>query len=220
MSTVVICSGGLDSITLAYQVKAQGAIARLVSFDYGQRHKVELRFAARAAHDLGVPHDMIDISGLTRFLAGSALTDDIDVPDGHYAQDNMQITVVPNRNAIFLAIAYGVAAGEKASSVAAAFHSGDHFVYPDCRPAFVDAFRVMQNHATEGLWEIDLHAPFVEASKADIVKIGSGLGVPFEKTWSCYKGGARHCGRCGTCVERLEAFYLTGVTDPTAYEDR
>ena len=151
MSTVVICSGGLDSITLAYQVKAQGVIARLVSFDYGQRHKVELRFAAQAARDLGIPHDMIDISGLTRFLAGSALTDDIDVPDGHYAQDNMQVTVVPNRNAIFLAIAFGVAAGEKASSVAAAFHSGDHFVYPDCRPAFVDAFRVMQNRATEGL---------------------------------------------------------------------
>lgn len=219
MSTVVVCSGGLDSVTLAYLVGREGALSRLVSFDYGQRHKKELGFAAATAGDLGVRHDTIDISAIAPFLSGSALTDDVEVPDGHYGEENMQTTIVPNRNAIFLAIAYGLAASDKATVVAAAFHAGDHFIYPDCRPAFVDAFRAMQNCALEGAWEIDLQAPFVDWSKADIVAQGAALGVPFEKSWSCYKGGVRHCGRCGTCVERAEAFHIADVPDPTTYDD-
>ncbi|MDH5559075.1 MAG: 7-cyano-7-deazaguanine synthase QueC [Alphaproteobacteria bacterium] len=219
MKTVVVCSGGMDSVTLAYKVKRERELTRLVSFDYGQRHKKELDFAARTAADLGVRHDIIDIANIGNFLSGSALTGDIDVPDGHYAEDNMRVTVVPNRNAIMLTIAFGVAAGENASAVAAAVHAGDHFVYPDCRPAFVDAFRAMQNCALEGMWEVDLYTPFVGMSKADIARAGADLGVPFELTWSCYKGGESHCGRCGTCVERQEALHLAGVPDPTHYED-
>lgn len=219
MKTVVVCSGGLDSVTLAYHVRRERELSRLVSFDYGQRHRKELDFAARAAADLGARHDIVDISNIGPLLGGSALTDDIDVPDGHYAEENMQVTVVPNRNAIMLTIAYGIAAGEHASAVAAAVHAGDHFIYPDCRPAFVDAFRAMQNCALEGVSEVDFYAPFVQSTKADIVRQGTVLGVPFEGTWSCYKGGDRHCGRCGTCVERREAFHLAGIDDPTEYED-
>ncbi|MDA0240468.1 MAG: 7-cyano-7-deazaguanine synthase QueC [Proteobacteria bacterium] len=219
MKTLVVCSGGMDSVTLAYHVKRERELTRLISFDYGQRHKKELDFAAMAAADLEVPHEIIDISSLAKFLTGSALTDDIEVPEGHYAEENMQTTVVPNRNAIFLTIAFGVAAGEKSSAVAAAVHSGDHFIYSDCRVEFIDAFRTMQNLALEGVSEVDLYTPYVNSSKADIARIGAELGVPFEKTWSCYKGGDRHCGRCGTCVERLEAFHLAGAKDQTVYED-
>ena len=219
MKTVVVCSGGMDSVTLAYLVNKERELSRLVSFDYGQRHRKELEFAAQTALDLGTRHDTIDISGLAPFLAGSALTDDLDVPDGHYAEDTMRATVVPNRNAIMFAIAFGIAAGENAQAVAAAVHAGDHFIYPDCRPAFVDAFRAMQDRALEGMWTIDFHAPFVDRTKADIARIGAALGVPFDRTWSCYRGGARHCGRCGTCVERQEALFLAGVPDPTSYED-
>jgi 7-cyano-7-deazaguanine synthase len=221
MSTVAICSGGLDSVTLAYKLAAEAAPNRLVSFDYGQRHRKELAFARRCAQALGVPHDLIDLTAITPFLKGSALTDaaSVEVPDGHYAEESMRITVVPNRNAIMLAIAFGVAAGERATAVAAAFHSGDHFIYPDCRPAFVETFGAMQRRALEDLWEVELRTPFVHMTKADIVRVGAALGVPFAETWSCYRGDELHCGRCGTCVERQEAFHLAGVDDPTAYAD-
>ncbi|MGB0748739.1 MAG: 7-cyano-7-deazaguanine synthase QueC [Magnetospiraceae bacterium] len=219
MKTLVICSGGMDSATLAYQVKKERNLCRLLSFDYGQRHKKELVFAAQVAADLGVPHSIIDITSITPYLTGSALTDSVDVPDGHYAEDSMRVTIVPNRNAIMLTIAFGVAASDNAAAVGAAVHAGDHFVYPDCRPEFVSAFREMQNHALKDVWEIDLYAPYVHISKADIARIGADLDVPFEKTWSCYKGGDIHCGRCGTCVERREALHIAGVADPTPYAD-
>jgi len=219
METIVICSGGLDSVTLAHKTAAERRLAGLVSFDYGQRHVKELECAAACAGRLGVPHSKVDLRGVGAALSGSALTDDVDVPDGHYAEDTMKITIVPNRNAIMLAVAFGMAAAHKAGAVAAAVHGGDHFIYPDCRPGFVDAFRAMQAHALEGVAEVALWTPYVERSKADIVADGARLGVPFAETWSCYKGGARHCGRCGTCVERREAFHLAGVPDPTAYDD-
>ncbi|WP_137131559.1 7-cyano-7-deazaguanine synthase QueC [Rhizobium sp. FY34] len=219
MKILVVCSGGLDSVTLAEKVAAEHQLIGLISFDYGQRHKKELDFAARAAARLGVPHDVIDISGIGRHLTGSALTDDLDVPDGHYAEDTMKVTVVPNRNAIMLSIAFGLAAARKADAVAVAVHGGDHFIYPDCRPGFIDSFQVMQDHALEGYADVVLYAPFVRISKADIVTEGARLGASFAETWSCYKGGQHHCGRCGTCVERREAFFLAGVEDPTHYED-
>lgn len=221
MSMLVICSGGLDSVTLAYKVASEAALKRLVSFDYGQRHRKEIEFARRCAAALGVAHDLINLTHITPFLKGSALTDisAVEVPDGHYTEETMRVTVVPNRNAIMLAIAFGIAAGEGCEAVAAAFHSGDHFIYPDCRPAFVEAFSEMQRRALEGMWQVTLHAPFVHRTKADIVRTGAALGVPFAETWSCYKGGELHCGRCGTCVERREAFHLAGVEDPTRYED-
>lgn len=219
MKTIVICSGGLDSVSLAHMVADQHTLTRLVSFDYGQRHRKELDYAARAATRLGVPHDIIDMRPIGAALTGSALTDNIDVPDGHYAEETMKITVVPNRNAIMLAIAFGVAAANKDDAVATAVHGGDHFIYPDCRPAFTQAFEVMQKAALDGYADVSLYTPFVHRSKADIVTEGAKHNTPFADTWSCYKGGAYHCGRCGTCVERREAFHLAGVEDPTIYED-
>ncbi len=223
IKTYVICSGGLDSVTLAYKIAKSDSheLAGLISFDYGQRHKKELDFATHAAKSLGVSHEIIDISAVGTRLCGSALTDakNIDVPDGHYAQETMKATIVPNRNAIMLTIAYGIAAANNADVVATAVHGGDHFIYPDCRPGFIKAFEEMQNHALEDYADIALYVPFLNKTKADIVAEGARLNVPFSETWSCYKGSDIHCGCCGTCVERREAFDLAGVDDPTVYDN-
>ncbi|MEO1609840.1 MAG: 7-cyano-7-deazaguanine synthase QueC [Pseudomonadota bacterium] len=220
MNTLVLCSGGLDSVTLAHKVASEYDLAGLISFNYGQRHAKELDFAKRCAARLGVRHDIIDISSIARHLSGSALTDDIMVPDGHYAEDTMKITIVPNRNAVMLTMAFAVAAARKINAVAAAMHSGDHFIYPDCRPGFLKAFAEMQRHALDGDKPETLYTPFAEFSKAHIVAEGARLNTPFAESWSCYKGGEIHCGRCGTCVERREAFHIAGVTDPTVYADQ
>lgn len=220
MQTIVICSGGLDSVSLAHRIAGEHQLKGLVSFDYGQRHAKELTYAAACAERLAVAHKVIDIRGIGAALSGSALTDDIDVPDGHYEEASMKLTVVPNRNAIMLAIAFGMAAAEKVDAVATAVHGGDHFIYPDCRPGFVDAFQQMQNQALDGYAKVELYTPYVHVPKSDIVKDGARYGTPFAETWSCYKGGEMHCGRCGTCVERREAFHLAGIDDPTEYADR
>ncbi len=209
----------MDSVTLAHKIARTHELTGLISFDYGQRHRKELEFARACAEELDTEHILIDISGIGRQLTGSALTDDLDVPDGHYAEDTMKITVVPNRNAIMLTIAYGIAASRGADTVATAVHGGDHFIYPDCRPAFTESFEAMQHHALEGVAEIGLYTPYVKLSKADIAADGFRLGVDYGKTWSCYKGGDLHCGRCGTCVERREAVHLAGGSDPTQYAD-
>ena len=219
MKTIVICSGGLDSVSLAHMVAANRKLTGLVSFDYGQRHRKELDYAALCAKRLDVPHDIIDMRGIGAALTGSALTDDVDVPDGHYAEDTMRVTVVPNRNAIMLTVAYGIAAARGDQAVATAVHGGDHFIYPDCRPDFTQAFEFMQYMALDGYADVSLYTPFVHRSKADIVTEGQRHNTPFAETWSCYKGGVHHCGRCGTCVERREAFDLAGVADPTHYDD-
>jgi 7-cyano-7-deazaguanine synthase len=219
MKTLIVCSGGLDSVTLAYKMRGEVTIDTLLSFNYGQRHTTELGFAKICADALEVRHDVVDISGAGAMLGGSALTDDIEVPEGHYAQDNMRATIVPNRNAIMLTIAFGVAAARACDAVAIAVHGGDHFIYPDCRPAFIDSFQTMQDHALDGVQSVRLISPFVDVDKAEIVRQGHALAVPFEDTWSCYQGGDNHCGRCGTCVERREAFDLAKVDDPTVYDD-
>jgi len=219
MRILCVCSGGLDSVVLSHKIAAEHELAGLVSFDYGQRHNKELDYAARCAKTLSVSHDVIDITSIGKHLTGNALTEDIDVPDGHYAEETMKITIVPNRNAIMLAIAFGVAASKKADAVATAVHGGDHFIYPDCRPDFIDAFETMQKHALDGYADISLYAPFVHVPKSEIVVEGAKVNVPFADTWSCYKGGEKQCGACGTCVERREAFHLAGVKDPTEYEN-
>ena len=219
MKVIVVCSGGLDSVVLAHKIAKEQELLGLVSFDYGQRHRVELNYAAACARRLNVRHHLIDMRDIGRNLTGSALTDDVAVPDGHYAEESMRITVVPNRNAIMLTIAFGVAVSRGAEAVAIAVHGGDHFIYPDCRPGFIEAFQAMQNHALEGYADVKLLAPFVMQPKSFIVTEGVKFEVPFVETWSCYKGGAQHCGRCGTCVERREAFHLAEVMDPTDYED-
>lgn len=220
MNVVTIVSGGMDSVTLAYALANLGHVQHLVSFNYGQRHGIELMHARLAGQALGVEHTIIDLP-ITDLIDTNALTDPgIPVPDGHYAETTMAATVVPNRNMIMLSIAGAVAVAEEAGAVAIGVHSGDHFIYPDCRPAFIEAAQAALVVGNEGFVAPNFRilAPFLDRTKADIVTIGHGLRVPWTDTWSCYKGGTVHCGACGTCFERREAFKLAGVTDPTRYE--
>lgn len=219
MKAVAIVSGGMDSVTLAHQLKADGYDLHLASFDYGQRHRKELECAAWQATHLGAEHTIVDISGIRPLLKGSALTDEVPVPHGHYAEESMRATVVFNRNAIMLSIAWGLACSHGAHALACGVHAGDHFIYPDCRPEFIEELEQALRTGTVGHRSDDLRliAPFVSKTKTDIAAIGGNLGVRFEHTWTCYEGGDVHCGRCGACTERREAFRDSGVPDPTEY---
>lgn len=214
-NSVIIVSGGLDSITLLYD-KAE-TIALAVSFDYGQNHGAkELPFAAHHCRKLGIPHITIPLSFMHRYFKSSLLDGAEAIPEGHYAEENMKSTVVPFRNGIMLAIATGIAESHGLKRVYIANHGGDHTIYPDCRPDFIQA---MDGAATAGTFvNVRIEAPYTNITKADIVCRGTALGVDYSKTWSCYKGSDVHCGKCGTCVERKEAFLEAGVKDPTEYE--
>jgi len=221
---IVIASGGMDSATaLFWSRRYQTESPLVLSFDYGQRHVKELSFAAEMCEHLGLEHQVVDLTGLQPLIATSVLTDHTtEVPEGHYAQENMKQTVVPNRNMIMLSIATGVAVARNSHSVIVGVHAGDHPVYPDCREGFIIDFELAAHTANEGFLKENFRviAPFVLMSKAEIVELGDDLGVPWELTWSCYKGGQHHCGRCATCVERLEAFDIAEIDDPTLYEDK
>ena len=216
MKTILIHSGGMDSTVLLYHLLDGGHTVKALTIDYGQRHRKEIEGAREITGELGVEHRVADLTSVTGLLGGNSLTSvDIDVPEGHYAGDNMKATVVPNRNMIILSLATGWAISSRFAHVSYAAHAGDHEIYPDCREVFADALdkaiRLADWH------EVSLHRPFVGKTKADIAALGAGLGVPFGRTWSCYKGEALHCGRCGTCVERREAFHVAGMDDPTVY---
>ncbi|MDG1356189.1 MAG: 7-cyano-7-deazaguanine synthase QueC [Opitutales bacterium] len=218
MKALVLFSGGLDSTVLAAQLQADGVETRLLSIDYGQRHAKELDKAEKIAHALGLPHRILRLPDLGPLLGGSSLTDDqVELPEGHYAEESMKATVVPNRNMILLALAGGHALSIGFDTIAYAAHAGDHTIYPDCRPEFADAMEKALGLAD---WQnLNLHRPFVNFRKEELVRKGNELGAPLELTWSCYAGRDKHCGKCGTCVERKEAFALAKVEDPTEYED-
>jgi len=217
MKAVVLFSGGLDSTVLVYDLLNEGADLKLLSIDYGQRHEKELKSSSEIAEFLGLEHEILRLPMLNNLLGGSALTDpSISLPEGHYAEDSMKATVVPNRNMILLSLAAGHAISLQFDTVAYAAHAGDHTIYPDCRPEFATA---MDQALKLCDWNtVSLYRPFVQLSKHDLVRKGNELGVPFEKTWSCYAGNDKHCGKCGTCVERKEAFELVGLLDPTEYK--
>lgn len=218
MKSVIIYSGGLDSTVLLYHLIDAGHSLSALSINYGQRHCCELSAAKRICEACGVHHATADLSAIQPLLAGSSLTSpEIEVAEGHYTEASMKSTVVPNRNMIFLALATGHALSIGAGQVAYAAHSGDHAIYPDCRNEFADAMAAAMALAD---WKtVELSRPFVDWTKADIVARGQQLQVPFADTWSCYKGGDLHCGRCGTCIERREAFDLAEVPDPTIYRE-
>lgn len=217
--SIVLLSGGLDSTVAFYQALDEVKVAMAISFDYNQRHLVELEYAAETARRENVPHETIDMTSIGQLLQGSALSDrHVEVPDGHYAEESMKATIVPNRNTIMLSMAVGAAIGMGVSQVWAAMHAGDHPIYPDCRPEFINKLNELIPIATES--DVQIVTPFIDISKQQIIRKGFNLGVNFSETWSCYKGGDIHCGRCGTCVERAEAFFLAGVRDPTQYEDK
>lgn len=215
MKCVVLHSGGLDSSVLLYDLRSRGADVRALVVNYGQRHRREIDAAAAICNHAGIMHRVVDLSDATPLLAGSALTDDVAVPMTPYDVESLKITIVPNRNMILMSLATAWAISLEFDAVAYAAHGGDHAIYPDCRPEFADAMgRAM---ALCDWRPIRLERPYVDRSKAELVSLGASLGVPFGSTWSCYLGGAVHCGRCGTCAERREAFIRAGVPDPTAY---
>ena len=213
---VIVVSGGMDSTTMLYEYRSEIALA--ITFDYGSTQNArEREFAILHCRRLGIEHLIIPLDFMHRYFKSALLQGPEAIPDGHYADDNMRATVVPFRNGIMLAIACGIAESRGLRRVMIANHSGDHTIYPDCRPEFVDA---MSSAMSAGTYAgVTVWAPYTGISKADIARRGAALGLDYSLTYSCYKGGERHCGTCGTCVERREALAGAGVADPTPYEN-
>ena len=213
--SVIILSGGMDSTTLLYDY--QDRIALALSFDYGSNHNArELPFAAEHCRRLGIEHLVIPLSFMGEYFKSSLLQGAEAIPEGHYADENMRSTVVPFRNGIMLSVAVGMAESRGLKYVMMANHGGDHAIYPDCTPEFVDAF----DHAAENgtFVKVRLLSPYTHLTKGEIARRGKELGIDYAETWSCYKGAEKHCGKCGTCVERKEALAYAGIDDPTEYE--
>jgi 7-cyano-7-deazaguanine synthase len=216
MTCLVLLSGGMDSVTALYAAAKEHTVLGTVGFDYGSKHNArELPLAAWHSQQLGVPHHQIDLGFVSQHFTSDLLQSGGDIPDGHYAEENMKRTVVPFRNGIMLSIACGLAESQGADALVIAAHSGDHAIYPDCREPFMEA--MAQAMAAGTYAGVKLLRPFIAMDKAAIARAGAALGVDYGKTWSCYKGGTLHCGTCGTCVERREAFLLAGLADPTVY---
>ena len=217
MKVCVLLSGGMDSVTAFHEALISHDVAACLSFDYGAKHNArEIPFAKLHAERHGVAHHVIPLDFMDRFFNSDLLKSGGKIPDGHYAEESMKQTVVPFRNGIMLAIAAGYAESIEAAGVVIAAHSGDHAIYPDCREPFMQAMAEAMGQGTYA--RIQLLRPFIAMDKAAIARRGVEQGIDFSETWSCYKGGEIHCGTCGTCVERREAFLLAGLPDPTAYE--
>ena len=218
MKVIVLLSGGMDSVVALHHARGEHEVAAALSFDYGSKHNHrEIPFAAHHCAQLGVPHRSIELDFVGKLFKSDLLKSGGDIPEGHYEQENMKQTVVPFRNGVMLSIAGGFAESHEADGLVIAAHSGDHAIYPDCREDFMQA---MSDAIRLGTYaNVALLRPFIAMTKAEIAARGHELGVDFSQTWSCYKGGEIHCGACGTCVERREAFQLAGLEDPTEYSD-
>ena len=214
--SIIIVSGGMDSVTLLYDYKDRIALG--ISFDYGSNHNAkEIPFAKLHCERLGIKHITIPLDFMHQYFKSSLLEGADAIPEGHYQDENMKSTVVPFRNGIMLAIAAGMAESYGLSHVMIANHGGDHAIYPDCRPEFISA---MSNATEAGSYNgVTVLAPYTNITKGDIARRGKELGIDYNETWSCYKGGEKHCGKCGTCVERKEALFEAGIEDYTIYEE-
>ena len=213
---IIVLSGGMDSVTLLNEFK--DIIALAVTFNYGSNHnKREIEYAKLHCQRLGIKHIIIPLDFMHTYFKSSLLEGADAIPEGHYADSNMKSTVVPFRNGIMLAIACGIAESNKLTRVLIANHAGDHTIYPDCRQQFIDA---MSAAMTNGTYEgVHIFAPYTNISKANIAQRGARIGINYAETYSCYKGGVNHCGKCGTCIERREALAEAGVTDTTTYDE-
>ncbi len=216
MKVVVLCSGGMDSVTALHWARQAHEVAAVLSFDYGAKHNHrEIPFAAEHARALGVRHETIRLDFVDRLFASALLRSGGDIPEGHYEAENMKQTVVPFRNAIMLSIACGFAESTGAAGLVIAAHGGDHAIYPDCREDFMRAMGDAMRLGTYA--QVQLLRPFIALDKGGIAAAAARLHVDLGRTWSCYRGGEIHCGKCGTCVERREAFAQAGLVDPTVY---
>lgn len=212
---IIIVSGGMDSITMLHDFKERIALA--ISFDYASNHNAkEIPFAKLHCQRLGIKHITIPLAFMKEYFKSSLLSGADAIPEGHYADENMKSTVVPFRNGIMLAIAAGIAETNDISHIMIANHSGDHTIYPDCRENFISAMSAATHAGTYN--GVTLFAPYTNITKSQIAKRGKELGIDYTETWSCYKGGEKHCGKCGTCVERKEALRDAGIEDKTEYE--
>ncbi|MDD6553362.1 MAG: 7-cyano-7-deazaguanine synthase QueC [Prevotellaceae bacterium] len=213
--SVIIVSGGMDSITLLYDKKDEIALG--ISFDYGSNHNArEIPFAKMHCERLGIKHITIPLDFMHQYFKSSLLEGADAIPEGNYDEENMKSTVVPFRNGIMLSIAIGIAESNGLKRVMIANHAGDHTIYPDCRPEFINAIDAAASAGT--FVHVRVDAPYTNITKADIARIGKRLGIDYTETWSCYKGGEKHCGKCGTCRERKEALREAGIEDHTEYE--
>lgn len=213
--SIAVISGGMDSTTMLHEFKDRIALA--VTFDYGSNHNArEIECAIKNCEMLGIEHLVIPLEFMGRYFKSSLLSGADDIPEGHYADENMKSTVVPFRNGIMLSVACGLAESRGLKYVMLANHGGDHAIYPDCRQGFIDA---MSSAMEEGTYDhVAIFAPYTSITKGDIARRGKAIGMDYSLTYSCYKGREKHCGKCGTCVERKEAFAEAGIADPTEYE--
>lgn len=213
--SIIILSGGMDSVTMLHEFKEKIALA--VSFNYGSNHnEKEIKYAKMHCEKLNIEHIVIDLDFISKYFQSSLLQGAEAIPEGHYQDENMKSTVVPFRNGIMLSIACGIAESRSLKYVMIANHGGDHAIYPDCREEFINSMSyAMENGTYE---KVSLFAPYTNINKTEIAKHGKGLGIDYTETWSCYKGGEIHCGKCGTCVERKEALRDAGIEDKTEYE--
>ncbi len=214
--SAIIVSGGMDSITMLYEYQKEIALG--ISFDYGSNHNAqEIPLAKMHCKRLGIRHITIPLGFMPQYFRSSLLEGADAIPEGHYTAENMSSTVVPFRNGIMLAIACGIAESNGLKRVMIANHGGDHTIYPDCRPEFIKAMSDAMTCGTDT--DVEVWAPDTNITKDEIARHGKRLGIDYTETWSCYKGGTTHCGKCGTCIERKEALSLAGIDDKTEYLD-
>lgn len=213
---VVVYSGGMDSFTVLNTAIQSGLEVYALSFNYGQKHSKELEVAALVCKELNISHKVVDITAINSLMSNSSLTGDADIPEGHYEDENMKSTVVPNRNMVLLSMAIAYAVSLEADKVYYGAHSGDHHIYPDCRPEFVEAMNAVSKIAN--YQSVEIITPFLHASKGEILKAGLDMQLDYGKTWTCYNGREKSCGKCGACYERLEAFAEQNTADPLDYE--